>query len=321
MSLEGRLRDLDLAAVLQLLALGRKTGTLHLRAPLSGRAARVVCVQGAIVSASDWADTPESVPPPPPAADARLVERIVLALLLWRDGQFHFVASESGAGHDGTVRLSVEPLLMEGARRAEVWSRIEGRIPHASVIPDFVEVEPQQLPLLRLEPSQWEILTGVDGQRDLTTLAESLGRDLLDVAEAVHGLLVAGVLTIRDRRGVNRRNATPPAQQAIDPVRRSLPSVSDAGIVTTRARDGVASAGADPSLQQTSAARAAVGTVIRPPSGELCALGDEAARRGDLHGAVGYWERALLGADDGRQADRVRGKLHHAARLRELLEH
>jgi hypothetical protein len=46
MSLEGQLRELGLPEVLQLLSLSRKSGTLHVRAPLQGRAAFLRITQG-----------------------------------------------------------------------------------------------------------------------------------------------------------------------------------------------------------------------------------------------------------------------------------
>ena len=78
--------------------------------------------------------------------------------------------------HPKMREIADQIAALEAAQRAEVWSRIEDRVPHSRVVPAFVDVEPQQLPLLRLAPAQWEILTRVDGQRDLLMLAESLGR-------------------------------------------------------------------------------------------------------------------------------------------------
>lgn len=216
MSLDGRLRDLGLAEVLQLLALSRKSGVLHLEAALQGRHAAVEFQHGSVVNAGVWnAHDTSGALPVRTADEARAVEAVMLDLLLWRDGAFRFAPADEHAPTGAAIRLAIEPLLMEAAQRAEVWSRIEDRVPHSRVVPAFVDVEPQQLPLLRLAPAQWEILTRVDGQRDLLMLADSLGRDLLDVAEQVHGLIGAGLLALRDGGVAPRRNPTPPAMAAI----------------------------------------------------------------------------------------------------------
>lgn len=229
MSLEGRLRDLGLAEVLQLLSASRKTGTLYLHAPLHGRRATVVFQHGAIVDARSWrVDAPPAALPARTAAEARDVEATALDLLLWRDGTFRFAPPTQPAPSSAAIHLAVEPLLIEAAQRAELWQRIGDRVPHARVIPAFVDIEPQELPLLRLSPAQWEVLTRVDGLRDLPALAAALGKDLLDVAERVHGLIGAGLLTLREEPAAPRRNPTPPAVDAI-PVPGS-PTASAAGI-------------------------------------------------------------------------------------------
>ena len=215
MSLEGRLRELGLPEVLQLLGLSRKTGTLHLHAQVQDRAAFVRLTKGAVVDAAQWRlnDVAGDDTPPGLAVDAtavKAVELCVLDLLSWRDGDFRFTPDESARPKPSPVRIGVEMLLVESAQRAETWARIADRIEHAHVVPTFVDVEPQQLPLLRLVPQEWEILTRVDGQRDLTELADALGRELLDVAEIVHGLIGSGLLTVREVEAAPRRNPTPP---------------------------------------------------------------------------------------------------------------
>jgi Domain of unknown function (DUF4388) len=227
MALEGRLRDLALTEVLQLLALGRKTGVLHCHAPLQGRRAQIAFNSGAIIDA-DVAGVDrvnDLAAPRRRTSDRTAMEDAVQDVLLWRDGTFRFAPGERPT-HDTTVRLAVEPLLMDAAMRAEVWRHIESRVPHARVIPAFVEVEPQQLPLLRLSPPQWEILTCVDGQRDLMALASAMQRDVTEVAKLVFDLMGSGLLTLREGQTAPRQNPTPPATPVIPTV---VPAPADSG--------------------------------------------------------------------------------------------
>lgn len=219
MALEGRLRDLALTEVLQLLSLGRKSGVLHCHAPLQGRRAQIAFDHGVIVDADvvgvDRVN--DLAAPRRRATDRSAMEDAVQDVLLWRDGTFRFGAGEAPT-HETNVRLAVEPLLMDAAMRAEVWQRIEARVPHARVIPAFVEVEPQQLPLLRLSPPQWEILTRVDGKRDLMALATAMERDVTEVAQLVHDLMGSGLLTLREGQAAPRQNPTPPATPVVPTV-------------------------------------------------------------------------------------------------------
>ena len=233
MALEGRLRDLALTEVLQLLALGRKTGVLHCHAPLQGRRAQIAFDGGQLVDAevASIDRVNDLALPRRREGDRAEMEAAVQDVLLWRDGTFRFAPGERPL-HPTTVRVPVEPLLMDAAVRAEVWQRIEARVPHARAIPAFVDVEPQQLPLLRLTPPQWDILTRVDGQRDLMALAALMQRDVTDIALLVHDLIGAGLLTLREGQAAPRKNPTPPAMAAIPTVAAPTPEVPEAPVAT-----------------------------------------------------------------------------------------
>jgi hypothetical protein len=366
MSLEGRLRELGLPEVLQLLGLSRKTGRLQLRAPLQGRAGFVQLAHGAITDAAQWRltevdiDARANLAGVATATDGRkAVSACVLDLLRWRDGDFRF-DPQADAPAGGSVRLAAELLLMESAQQAERWEQIAERVPDAHAIPGFIDVEPQQLPLLRLEPQEWEILTRVDGTRDLRELAVLLDRDVVDVAEIVLGLIGSGLLALREAERAPRRNPTPPigtaallpahatpalARQTIDAPRDlwiphgddhlsaehdphdddSIFDPIEVGVTTfdgypragTRIHDEntVATMRADPSLQRGEASSSTTDW----NASTLCSHGDDAARRGDLAGALGYWSAALRSDATMIDADRIREAIALAARLHALL--
>ncbi len=358
MSLEGRLRELGLAEVLQLLALSRKSGVLYLEAALQGRHAAVHFQQGSVVNAATWNAYEASGALRARAADeAREVEAVMLDLLLWRDGAFRFAPAADRAPTSASIRLPIEPLLMEAAQRAEVWARIADRVPHSRVVPAFVDVEAEQLPLLRLAPVQWEILTRVDGQRDLLMLAASLGRDLLVVAEQIHGLIGAGLLVLREGAVAPRRNPTPPAMAAIpapearevagdlwipsadharhssslpddvsdcpdedslfDPV--ELEVISPEGVPRLRTPWMASSPVASQAAEPSLPRGETAGIAARADANSLCQLGDEAARRGDFANAMTHWNAALRCPEPFADADRVREAIALTARLHALL--
>jgi hypothetical protein len=219
MALEGRLRDVALTEVLQLLSLGRKTGVLHCHAPLLGRRAQIAFDHGLVVDAAvvGMDRVYDFEAPRRRVTDRAAMEDAVQDVLQWRDGTFRFGAGEVLTAVTN-VRVTVETLLMDAARRAEVWQRIETRVPHARVIPAFVEVEASQLPLLRLTPPQWDMLTRVDGQRDLTALAAAMERHVTEVAQLVHDLMASGLLILHEGPARPRQNPTPPATAVIPAV-------------------------------------------------------------------------------------------------------
>lgn len=218
---EGRIRDLALTDVVQLLARGRKTGWLHCEAPLLDRAVHVLLVRGgfgeawsepACVQARPEVFTDRARPRMPWTREA---EEAVLEALCWRDGVFRFTPQDDPADGAANDARAADPLLMEAAMRAATWSRLEPHVSHARVVPAFRDLEPGQLPPLRLTPVQWDILAHVDGTRDLIALADLMQRELVEIAEQVHGLIETGLLTVREAPVAPRRNPTPPVLGAI----------------------------------------------------------------------------------------------------------
>lgn len=349
MSLEGTIRDLGLQEVGQLLSLSRKSGVLVVRSRLRAMRGWMRFVDGAMVDAALGDPLPEGTATADSAAgERRRVEEIVLDLLAWREGSFAFVPAATPGAGACRVRIPTDAMLVESAHREDAWSRLRDRVPSADAIPSFVDVEPKALPLLHLVPQEWEVLTRVDGERDLRTLASLLQRDVVEVAEIVHGLVGTGLLTVRD--GALPLRPTPlvsPAIQAevddlwipgtvemavfandaddvvFDPMRAGLlnaagmphafeqapPMVS--ATVTPPASAPVASAPPEPSSHEDRQE-----AILALP---LRTQGDEAARRGDFETALACWSRYLRAHERAPDADRVREALGLTARLHALL--
>lgn len=349
MSLEGTIRDLGLQEVGQLLSLSRKSGVLAVRSRLRAMRGWIRFVDGAIVDAglgdppSDGTATDASA-----AGDRSTVEEVVLDLLAWREGSFAF----SAAGQPGTgacrVRIPTDAMLVESARREDAWSRLRDRVPSADAVPSFVDVEPKALPLLHLVPQEWEVLTRVDGERDLRTLAGLLQREVVEVAEIVHGLVGTGLLTVRDASLPLRPTplVSPAIQAELDDV--WVPAISDMTATGVDADDvvfdpmqaGLLNASGMPhalavaphleSGTVTAPASAPVASTPSEPSSheshheailalQLRVQGDDAARRGDFETALASWSRYLRAYERAPDADRVREALGLAARLHALL--
>jgi hypothetical protein len=125
------------------------------------------------------------------------IEETILDLLGWTEGHFRF---EEGASSEALVetpvRIPTEGLLMESARRLDEWSRIESTVPHLHVVPRLSAPDAAAGGKLDLVPFEWEVLAAVDGERDLHTLADALGRSEFDVARTIYALAAAGVVVL-----------------------------------------------------------------------------------------------------------------------------
>lgn len=262
------------------------------------------------------------------------VEEVVFELMSWDEGYFSF--EEGGVVPsiaEAQIRISTESLLMEGARRIDEWSRIEGKVRHAGVVPVLSEVEDDHPTLLDLLPSEWEVLAEIDGARDLRSIASSLARSEFDVAKVVYGLATTGVVEIRERTSDAAR-VVPSAEAAslLDRAGTALQR-GELEIASTAARAAV---DADPMsaeahlvlaralLQQGQRDDAVLELkrTLQLDAGNASAhleLGFCAAARGEFGEAEACWDRYLRLAPDARDAERVRAAMETASRLRGYL--
>lgn len=120
------------------------------------------------------------------------VEAVVFELMSWSEGYFSFEEGSPDASlADAEVRIPVEAVLMEGARRIDEWSQIQTRIPHLGIIPKLSATDGGSLDL---HPDEWSILAVIDGERDVREVAQAIGRAEFEVAKTLFGLAAAGVV-------------------------------------------------------------------------------------------------------------------------------
>src|SRR6266404_1564801 len=137
------------------------------------------------------------------------IEEVVFEVMSWREGYFSFSeGAPTELPTDAVVRIPTEALLMEGARRIDEWSRIEGRIPHLGVVASLAPPPPGGGGELDLLPPEWEVLALIDDRRDVRALATELGRSDFDVAKTLFGLESAGVIVLVDPGTAKRGRPT-----------------------------------------------------------------------------------------------------------------
>jgi hypothetical protein len=185
--IEGSLREVALADVLQLLEMGRKSGILRITDAVSGRHAHITLVDGRI------RDAASSDGPP---LDTR---ETAIELLGWSSGRFAVepLAEEPvrRRGARPAPTIGVDSVLMEAARRADEWARLVDRVPGAHAVPRLADPDAAAAPVA-LAPEEWEVLAYANGWSDLREIAARSGRDVLTVARAVHRLVCEGFLVI-----------------------------------------------------------------------------------------------------------------------------
>jgi len=363
-AIEGPLRELGIHDVFQLLDLSRKTGTLAVTSELRDNEGTVHFQNGRVVAAKiksnphrigdllrragrvTAAQVAEASAAQVERGDRRRlgeilldmgaitqkelerqiriqIEAVVFELLSWREGFFRF--EEGPMQGEPMVQIGTEALLMEGARRIDEWSRISDRVPSLLAIPRLTSLQDDShAPMLDLLPSEWEVLTMIDGALDLRAIAARLARTEFDTAKVVYGLVSTGVVELTVPASVAERVAARASTPA-SPMR----AVADVPTPVIGA----------PTVTSPAAVPAAPGALRAPTiTDDLPPLtakhepppmadgiddlerGFQYLLRGDFDSAVVSWALWLQSHSNDAMAEKVRAGLEAAARLRGLVE-
>lgn len=218
MPIEGPLQELPLQDVFQLLDMSRKTGMLRVTSRLRDDEGHVYFEGGRVVQAN-LRSKPSAQIDAAAVTERELERRLrgqiegaIYDLMSWREGFFSFEEREiADVPSTERVKIATESLLMESARRIDEWGRIADKIPHLLVVPVLAEVPSDHETQLDLLPHEWEVLSLIDGQRNLRAIATILGRGEFEAAKVVYGLLTTGVVEIRK---IQRVSVSIPAAEA-----------------------------------------------------------------------------------------------------------
>jgi tetratricopeptide (TPR) repeat protein len=231
MAIKGSLKEASLPDVLQLLAMGKKTGCLSVThrnnfgyiyfekgriayASIVNRRDRLgdMLMKAGLITREQL---DQAIGAQPGYKDKRLgdilvaqglvsrdelhaqvrvqIEEAVYYLFTWSQGSFNFEADIRPEEQDFTVSINPESLLLEGARRVDEWGLISKKIPSFDLV---FEVDRDRITQsdVTLSMQQEVLLDHIDGKRDVTALVDASGLDEFTVGKALYALTTAGFL-------------------------------------------------------------------------------------------------------------------------------
>jgi tetratricopeptide (TPR) repeat protein len=119
------------------------------------------------------------------------IEEAVYFLFTWMQGTFNFEGEVIPEEQDFLVSINPESLLLEGARRVDEWSLIEKKIPSFDLVFD-VDRKKLAESEVALTREQEGVLALLDGRRDVARVIDDSGLGEFDVGKAIYGLISAG---------------------------------------------------------------------------------------------------------------------------------
>jgi Domain of unknown function (DUF4388) len=179
MSLQGSLKHLQLADVIQLISVSGKTGMFHLKK--DDHVGQIYLKDGNIVHAE---------------LDEIKGEEAVYELAIWNDGEFNFEPDVEPKVK--TVSKSNTNLLMEAARRLDEWRVLSRKIPNLDMIPEFIVDQESDRGQINLNTHEWLILSKINGKSDIRSIAQASNLPVFDICKVLYGLVTHGLVALKE---------------------------------------------------------------------------------------------------------------------------
>lgn len=292
MALEGSLEEVGLADILQLLALGQKTGCLSVTdgsnfgyiyfddgkiiyASVLNRPDRLgeLLVRNDVVTRDELARGMKEQGHRPGERLGEIlveegflsedelhewirvqIEEAVYHLFTWNEGTFYFEPDrEPEQSGLYLARINADALLMEGARRVDEMSLIEKKIPSRDLV-FALEREPEGEDV-DLTEAEGKVLPLVDGQRTVDEIVRASGLVEFEAMKALFGLIQAGFAVQTGRRDREDEKAD---ESELQQHLKLADAFYRSGMMEDAAREYEEALGADPSCGR---ARARLGVI------------------------------------------------------------
>jgi hypothetical protein len=252
MALQGNLRDFSITQLLNLIHIARKSGTLTIQGP--NEMASLAFLEGRMIYGQRGHEDGRLVPVlrynqllteeqattllarPEAGNDKELGLLLIQAsyvsqqtilqaiqkylvdlvnrLFTWSEGMFQFYVNVLPPEDRITVRLDLENMIMEGARRMREWERLQDEIPDLDLALKFTDRPDARLRNINLSVEEWRVVSYISPKNTMHQIARANRINEMELRRIVYGLMQAGVVEIMKPEGA----PPPPAFSKIQPM-------------------------------------------------------------------------------------------------------
>jgi hypothetical protein len=152
---------------------------------------------------------------------------IVQRLYSWMEGVFYFDSDRLPPSDKINLRLNLENLIIEGARRLKEVEQLQDEIPSLDIALKFRDRPDANVRDLRLSKEEWRVVSCINPKNSLKQIAQALKMNDIEIRRVAYGLVQAGVVEmVRPEKTLPRPitpgipNTTPQEQASL--VRRII---------------------------------------------------------------------------------------------------
>ncbi|MEW5994250.1 MAG: DUF4388 domain-containing protein [Candidatus Zixiibacteriota bacterium] len=133
------------------------------------------------------------------AVVTKQIEELLYSLLSWQTGSFKFYENQFPTEEEIRVNLSVENIILEGLRRFDEMNMINETLPDLEVVYTISASQGGRSRAVTLSAEEWNIMALVDGHRSLEEICRLSPLDRTETLKKLAQLKLAGIITKTDR--------------------------------------------------------------------------------------------------------------------------
>jgi predicted DNA-binding transcriptional regulator len=139
---------------------------------------------------------------------------VVNRLFTWVEGFFRFENDLLPPEDKITVRLSLENIIIEGARRMKEQEQLKEEIPDLEMALKFADRPGANIRNFSLSMNEWRVVSYINPKNTMRKIARAVRMSDLEIRRIVYGLLQAGLVEVVQPEGI----PFPPMPVPVHPV-------------------------------------------------------------------------------------------------------
>jgi len=129
------------------------------------------------------------------------VEQLLYSLLSWPSGSFKFYEDQFPTEEEITVNLSVENVILEGLRRVDEMDMVNDTLPDLNAVYTISAAQGGRSRDVALQAEEWNIMALVDGYRTLEEVTKYSPLPREETLKKLAHLKLAGLITKTEKHG------------------------------------------------------------------------------------------------------------------------
>lgn len=121
---------------------------------------------------------------------------VVNHLFTWVEGLFRFENDLLPPDEKITVRVGLENIIIEGARRLREWEQLQDEIPSLDMALKFADRPGANIRNIHMSVEEWRVVSFINPKNTIRQIARATKLNDLEIRRIVYGLLQAGLVEI-----------------------------------------------------------------------------------------------------------------------------